>query len=99
ARMGVVVHGKAVEWLQSKLLTAHTRLITLGSKVRVPCFSEPTVWGTMPVLGRVPGKETIGVLDFSLSDEQRDLTEAAVAFARELNQDLVKREDAGEFPR
>ena len=39
-------------------------------------------------------------MDFSLSAEQRELTEAAVAFARrELNQDLVKREDAGEFPR
>jgi alkylation response protein AidB-like acyl-CoA dehydrogenase len=38
-------------------------------------------------------------MDFSLSAEQRELTEAAVAFARlELNQDLVKREDAGEFP-
>ncbi len=39
-------------------------------------------------------------MDFSLSAEQRELTEAAVAFARrELNQDLAKREDAGEFPR
>jgi len=38
-------------------------------------------------------------LDFSLSAEQRELTEAAAAFGRELNQDLVKREDAGEFPR
>jgi alkylation response protein AidB-like acyl-CoA dehydrogenase len=39
-------------------------------------------------------------VDFALSAEQRDLTEAAVAFARrELNQDLAKREDAGEFPR
>jgi L-prolyl-PCP dehydrogenase len=39
-------------------------------------------------------------VDFSLSAEQRELTEAAVAFAqRELNQDLAKREDAGEFPR
>ena len=39
-------------------------------------------------------------MDFSLSDEQRELTEAALAFARrELNQDLAKREDAGEFPR
>lgn len=39
-------------------------------------------------------------MDFSLSAEQRELTEAATAFARrELNQDLVKREDAGEFPR
>jgi alkylation response protein AidB-like acyl-CoA dehydrogenase len=39
-------------------------------------------------------------VDFSLSAEQRELTEAAAAFARrELNQDLVKREDAGEFPR
>ena len=37
--------------------------------------------------------------DFSLSAEQRELTEAAAAFGRELNQDLVKREDAGEFPR
>ena len=39
-------------------------------------------------------------MDFSLSAEQRELTEAAAAFARrELNQDLVKRDDAGEFPR
>ena len=39
-------------------------------------------------------------MDFLLSAEQRELTEAAAAFARrELNQDLVKREDAGEFPR
>jgi alkylation response protein AidB-like acyl-CoA dehydrogenase len=39
-------------------------------------------------------------VDFSLSAEQRELTEAAATFARrELNQDLVKREDAGEFPR
>jgi len=38
-------------------------------------------------------------VDFSLSPEQRELTEAAIAFGRQLNQDLVKREDAGEFPR
>jgi len=39
-------------------------------------------------------------VDFALSAEQRELTKAAVAFARrELNQDLMKREDAGEFPR
>jgi alkylation response protein AidB-like acyl-CoA dehydrogenase len=39
-------------------------------------------------------------MDFSLSAEQRELTEAAAAFARrELNQDLAKRDDAGEFPR
>jgi alkylation response protein AidB-like acyl-CoA dehydrogenase len=39
-------------------------------------------------------------VDFALSAEQRELTEAAADFARrELNQDLVKREDAGEFPR
>jgi alkylation response protein AidB-like acyl-CoA dehydrogenase len=39
-------------------------------------------------------------VDFALSAEQRELTDAAVAFARrELNQDLAKREDAGEFPR
>ena len=39
-------------------------------------------------------------VDFSLSAEQRELTEAAAAFARrELNQDLLKREAAGEFPR
>jgi alkylation response protein AidB-like acyl-CoA dehydrogenase len=37
-------------------------------------------------------------LDFSLSAEQRELKEAAVAFARrELDQDVVKREAAGEF--
>jgi alkylation response protein AidB-like acyl-CoA dehydrogenase len=39
-------------------------------------------------------------MDFSLSDEQRELKEAAVAFARgRLGQDLAKREDAGEFSR
>ena len=39
-------------------------------------------------------------MDFSLSAEQRELMEAATTFARrELNQDLVKRDDAGEFPR
>jgi alkylation response protein AidB-like acyl-CoA dehydrogenase len=39
-------------------------------------------------------------VDFALNAEQRELTEAAAAFARrELNQDLAKREDAGEFPR
>jgi alkylation response protein AidB-like acyl-CoA dehydrogenase len=39
-------------------------------------------------------------VDFALTEEQRELTEAAVAFARrELNHDLAKREDAGEFPR
>ncbi len=38
-------------------------------------------------------------MDFSLSAEQRELTEAAMAFAkRELNGDLGKREDAAEFP-
>ena len=37
-------------------------------------------------------------MDFSLSAEQRELREAAVAFARrELDQDLAKREAAGEF--
>ncbi len=39
-------------------------------------------------------------MDFSLSAEQRELTEAAAEFARrKLNDDLAKREDAGEFPR
>jgi alkylation response protein AidB-like acyl-CoA dehydrogenase len=39
-------------------------------------------------------------VDFSLSAEQRELTEAATEFARrKLNADLAKREDAGEFPR
>jgi alkylation response protein AidB-like acyl-CoA dehydrogenase len=39
-------------------------------------------------------------VDFSLSAQQRELTEAATAFARkELNQDLAKRDEAGEFPR
>jgi alkylation response protein AidB-like acyl-CoA dehydrogenase len=39
-------------------------------------------------------------VDFSLTAEQRELTEAAAAFARrELNHDLAKRDDAGEFPR
>ena len=38
-------------------------------------------------------------MDFSLTADQRELTEAAADFARrELNQDLAKREDAGEFP-
>src|SRR5580704_9718525 len=54
--------------------------------------------------GRAPGWELAdgrgcGV-DFALSAEQRELTQAAADFARrELNRDLVKREDAGEFPR
>jgi alkylation response protein AidB-like acyl-CoA dehydrogenase len=39
-------------------------------------------------------------MDFALSAEQRELKEATVAFARgELDQDLAKREDAGDFPR
>ena len=39
-------------------------------------------------------------MDFSLSAEQRELTQAAADFARqELNEDLVKREDAGQLPR
>jgi alkylation response protein AidB-like acyl-CoA dehydrogenase len=38
-------------------------------------------------------------VDFALTAEQQDLTQAAADFARrELNHDLVKREDAGEFP-
>jgi hypothetical protein len=38
-------------------------------------------------------------MDFSLSAEQRELKEAAVAFARaKLNQDLAKHEASGEFP-
>jgi alkylation response protein AidB-like acyl-CoA dehydrogenase len=38
-------------------------------------------------------------VDFSLSAEQYELTEAAADFARrELNQDLAKREDTGQFP-
>jgi alkylation response protein AidB-like acyl-CoA dehydrogenase len=37
-------------------------------------------------------------MEFALSDEQRELKEAAAAFARaKLNQDLAKREEAGEF--
>ncbi len=37
-------------------------------------------------------------MDFSLSDEQQELKEAAVAFARrELDQGLAEREEAGEF--
>jgi alkylation response protein AidB-like acyl-CoA dehydrogenase len=37
-------------------------------------------------------------MDFSLSAEQRELKEATAAFARaKLNQDLAKREEAGEF--
>ena len=37
-------------------------------------------------------------MEFSLSAEQRELKEAATAFARaKLNQDLVKREETGEF--
>jgi alkylation response protein AidB-like acyl-CoA dehydrogenase len=39
-------------------------------------------------------------VEFSLSAEQRELTEAAADFARrELNQDLIKHDTAGEFPR
>jgi alkylation response protein AidB-like acyl-CoA dehydrogenase len=39
-------------------------------------------------------------MDFALSAEQSELKEATVAFARgELDQDLTKREEAGEFPR
>ena len=39
-------------------------------------------------------------VDFSLSTEQRELTEAAADFARrELNRDLIERDHAGEFPR
>jgi len=38
-------------------------------------------------------------MDFSLSAEQRELKEAAAAFASaKLNQDLAEREEAGEFP-
>jgi alkylation response protein AidB-like acyl-CoA dehydrogenase len=38
-------------------------------------------------------------MEFSLSAEQRELKEAATAFASaKLNQDLAKREEAGEFP-
>jgi alkylation response protein AidB-like acyl-CoA dehydrogenase len=38
-------------------------------------------------------------MDFSLTAEQSELTQEAADFARrELNQDLVKRDDAGEFP-
>ncbi len=38
-------------------------------------------------------------MEFSLSAEQRELKEAAAAFARaKLDQDLAKREEAGEFP-
>jgi len=38
-------------------------------------------------------------VDFSLTTEQHELTQAAADFARrELNQDLAKRDDAGEFP-
>jgi len=39
-------------------------------------------------------------MEFSLSAEQRELTEAAAAFARaRLNEDLAEREESGEFPR
>ena len=38
-------------------------------------------------------------MDFSLSAEQRELMDAATTFARrELNYDLAKRDEAGEFP-
>lgn len=38
-------------------------------------------------------------MKFSLSAEQRDLKEAAAAFARaKLNEDLAKGEESGEFP-
>ena len=39
-------------------------------------------------------------MDFSLSAEQQEFKEAAVAFARrELDTDLATREEAGQFPR
>jgi alkylation response protein AidB-like acyl-CoA dehydrogenase len=39
------------------------------------------------------------VMEFSLSAEQRDLKEAAAAFARaKLNEDVAKGEESGEFP-
>jgi alkylation response protein AidB-like acyl-CoA dehydrogenase len=38
-------------------------------------------------------------MEFSLSAEQRELKEAAVAFARaKLGRDLAEREESGEFP-
>jgi alkylation response protein AidB-like acyl-CoA dehydrogenase len=38
-------------------------------------------------------------MDFSLSADQRELRDAAIGFARrELDQDLAKRDEAGEFP-
>src|SRR5690348_6592439 len=43
-------------------------------------------------------QRTGDVMDFSLSAEQRELKEAAAAFARrELDRDLAEREEAGEF--
>jgi alkylation response protein AidB-like acyl-CoA dehydrogenase len=51
-------------------------------------------WPAGQASGRVCG------VDFSLTSDQRELTEAATAFARrELNRDLLTREEAGEFPR
>ena len=58
----------------------------------------PDTGGPAPGWERADGQGR-GV-DFALSAEQRELTEAAAVFAqRELNQDLVKHEDAGELPR
>jgi alkylation response protein AidB-like acyl-CoA dehydrogenase len=65
-----------------------------------PCPGSRGRCGCRPQLARGRACGQRHGMDFSLSAEQRELTEAAVAFARrELNRDLVKREDAGEFPR
>src|SRR5579863_8741913 len=49
-------------------------------------------------LGVGLSRRTRGRMEFSLSDEQRELKEAAAAFARaKLNQDLAERDEAGEF--
>ena len=54
---------------------------------------RPPGWARGSASGQGDGME------FSLSAEQRELKEAAAAFARaKLNQDLAKREEAGEFP-
>src|SRR5215472_9088864 len=78
-------------------------MVFRGSESRVLWRSHPGDGGR-PTRDVWPGGHCWyrpgGDVDFSLSAEQRELTEAATAFARqELNQDLVKREDAGEFPR
>ncbi len=52
----------------------------------------------MPAGWQVAGGQGDGAVDFSLSAEQRELKDAAIAFARgELDHDVAEREDAGEL--